>query len=102
MASDAYESAKFLLEHSSMAHLLDSKVVNDATERIDFDELQGCALSSGEQVIVEAAVSLFNGNACCPLGEAIRTLDDANYVALVRAMELRRKDAFTTNLIGAS
>lgn len=96
--SESFESAKFLLGNSCLAHLLDSTIIDDREQRIDLDALRKAALSSGEQIIVEAAAVLWNGYGLCSIGEAIRTLDDANYAAFVNALTLRRPAAFTTNL----
>jgi hypothetical protein len=88
-------------EHRSTHHLLtqapalarkfDPATHLTADGGIDWPRLEAACHSTAERLLVRAARDLWNGSGDAPLGDLLVTLDEANYGALIDAMQLRRR-----------
>lgn len=87
--SESYEAAVFLLRQ--IPDLPDGVIHPDY---IDFPTIIGDRQwSSGEWVVVMAALDIWNGNGGATIGQLLRDLDDAYFAAVLQALMLRRPNA---------
>lgn len=91
----AFDSAVFLLRHS----VVDAEPFIHS-DWIDFPDLIAERhWSDGETAVILAAWDLFNGCGGCTLDRLLANCDSEHYALVVRALELRRPEAFTSNLV---
>lgn len=95
MKSESYEAAAFLLRQ--LPDLPEGVLHEDY---IDFPTLS-CERrwSTGEWTLILAAQDIYNGGGDCTLRQILTNLDDSLFAAVVHAMEMRRPQCFTTNLV---